>query len=455
MRDKDSKESLHPNPDESEEHHLYTPAQHELKNAIDEALMALEPLPPPLPADEEIEDDDAPTIPANSPYHMDELVQDMADLLHHPESRPANPPVEADPWVENMVGNNQTLLQEMQCREPVEPLRGDYLEHSTGGYEVVGEVDGVDEVDSVDDVGDIDDIDGVDEEGVEQRLSSVRSRRRFLLAAVFACGIMAIILVLIDVVISVATAPDADERSPVEVGPTEVPSAEAPPVQVQLPQPEVSNPPGEPEPSVRERETRIRQARAELEALIESIAGPDADDDHQSVEQLALRLAASPDTPLAAAVSTRMGGSFNDIKEGERLSYALVWRLGQASLSFTSEQIGQIEEQLSGEISDGLTEAIAAHRQWLREWMLGKRGLYCQVRERYWQEVKRGRLELTAEVKKDIKRLRQERAKLAKAAGYPTTVLYEYCEADLVGDTLTTESTVRPSASGPLPAPTD
>lgn len=188
------------------------------------------------------------------------------------------------------------------------------------------------------------------------------------------------------------------------------------------------------EPKIIEKDTAPKafvRKSAEIDAMFEQIAGaslPLYHGKHQTVAELSRHILTA-DTPFARTVKSTLSEKIDPLTPPQFEHYENLWKLGVAVLDFATDEL-ETYAALGKAVED---ETAAEHAKtlnaWLIEWLLGRKGLYCELRGRFWRQVKTKRPGVGPNRKGQIAKLRKERREFAKAFGYPTDPLYKYCDS--------------------------
>jgi len=114
------------------------------------------------------------------------------------------------------------------------------------------------------------------------------------------------------------------------------------------------------------------------------------------------------------------------------LTYDEMWKFGMLILDVLYTHIDDLQKAYDGREVSSLDADITNMKRKLSDWLLGKRGVYCQVRARYWQQIKLQNPPISKAQRKDMRKLRKERRKFIKAAGYPQKTLIKFCDRNIL-----------------------
>ncbi len=183
------------------------------------------------------------------------------------------------------------------------------------------------------------------------------------------------------------------------------------------------------EPKIIENDTTksaLKSKKADIDAMFEEIAatkGPLIIGKHQPVDELSSHIL-SAQTPFAKTVRAALESKISPLNKAQFEQTENLWQLGVTVLDVATEALEEMTD-LGQAADEGETaETAKILKAWLIEWLLGKNGLYCELRDQFWNQGKTVR----ASQKSHITQMRQERKKFAKAFDYPTTPLFKYCE---------------------------
>lgn len=188
------------------------------------------------------------------------------------------------------------------------------------------------------------------------------------------------------------------------------------------------------EPKIIEKDTTPKafaQKSAEIDAMFEQIAGaplPLHLGKHQTAAELS-RYILTADTPFARTVRDTLSDKIDPLTPPQFEHYENLWKLGVAVLDIATNELETyttLEEAVADESAEKQAKTLNA---WLIEWLLGRKGLYCELRDLFWHQVKTKRPSVGPNRKGQIAKLRKERREFAKAFGYPSVPLYKYCDS--------------------------
>ncbi|MCP4680012.1 MAG: hypothetical protein GY854_31880 [Deltaproteobacteria bacterium] len=180
---------------------------------------------------------------------------------------------------------------------------------------------------------------------------------------------------------------------------------------------------------------RYQAARELIERTLFSIAGSSISKTsppgkHQNLEELWAQIESNPqamaDPAFIQYVASKLEKDFAAHGTGTAVPWDGLWKLGIVVYDAASTEIDSVEK-FYGEFKDlGVKKDLATYRRWLAEWLLGKRGVYCQVRQRFWEQVKNG--SVSNDERKRIGEVRQERERHLTSLRRKNKPLYDLCD---------------------------
>ena len=188
------------------------------------------------------------------------------------------------------------------------------------------------------------------------------------------------------------------------------------------------------DPKIIEKDTApaaFRKKSAQIDAMFEEIAGaplPLNPGRHQSAAELSRHIMTA-DTVFTKAVKETLADKINPLEQPQFEHYENLWKLGVAVLDIATHEL-EAYATLGNTVGDETAAGQAKDlNDWLVEWLVGKKGLYCELRDHFWHQVKSKRPGVGPNRKAQIAKLRKERREFATAFGYPTEPLYKYCDS--------------------------
>ncbi len=209
------------------------------------------------------------------------------------------------------------------------------------------------------------------------------------------------------------------------------------PVPVLVPDTTVSSAPPPPEPDrVPE---QYRAARKRIETIIAAIGGDSQTAEagrHQNLRELWKQVRAATlsggANPVATLLGERMTDDFKVHSAGAPVPWDRLWKLGITVYHAASAEIDSARKDFGHRSDLGVKADIAGYRRWLIKWLLGERGVYCQARQRFWEQVKNGDPPIPKEERPRIGELRRERRRHLDRWKMRHEKLYDFCERDIL-----------------------
>ncbi|MCP4604336.1 MAG: hypothetical protein GY847_28080 [Proteobacteria bacterium] len=161
---------------------------------------------------------------------------------------------------------------------------------------------------------------------------------------------------------------------------------------------------------------------------------------YQNLEALWRKISAQTAEKKSAAKNTgalfrnvqeRLRGDLSSVEAGAVVPWDKLWKLGVTVFYTASFQIDRLEEIFIERPDLGVIADVKSYRKWLVEWLLGERGLYCQVRQRFWEQVKTGNPPIPKDEQRRIGKMRRERKQHLDKWGRREEHLYNYCDRNL------------------------
>ncbi len=217
--------------------------------------------------------------------------------------------------------------------------------------------------------------------------------------------------------------------------PQPVPTTPVQPVTVLVPDTTVSSAPPPPQPDrVPE---QYRAARKRIETIIAAIGGDSQTVEagqHQNLRELwnQVSRAGGGAHPVATVLGERMTDDFRVHPAGTPVPWDKLWKLGITVYHAASAEIDSARKDFGHRSDLGVKADIAGYRRWLLKWLLGERGVYCQARQRFWEQVKNGDPPIPKEERSRIGELRRERRRHLDRWKMRHEKLYDFCERNIL-----------------------
>jgi len=175
------------------------------------------------------------------------------------------------------------------------------------------------------------------------------------------------------------------------------------------------------------------EAKKAIEQILAEMAGPQGKDlgnpgEYQPLETLFEQIATKSD---GNTLSNILGGILEqEIKAqpvGAVIPWDRLWTLGITLFHAASVEIDTVERDFLRYRNPEIKADLARYRKWLSTWVLGKRGVYCQVHQRFLQQVKIDNPAILKKQQIRISEIKQERERHLEKLGQPLTDLNEFC----------------------------
>ncbi len=181
-----------------------------------------------------------------------------------------------------------------------------------------------------------------------------------------------------------------------------------------------------------------KKRRERIEQILFEIAGDKSSKDlkpggYQTLEALWDQMVTlSGRDTLSKIVGGMLDQEFKTQQAGATIPWDRLWKLGMTLYHAASIEIDSVEEEFRKYNNPKVKADLARHRQWLAKWLLGERGVYCQIRQRFWQQVKTGNPPIPEGERERISEIRQERKRHLDKLGRPDTKLYNFCKKNIL-----------------------
>ncbi len=181
-----------------------------------------------------------------------------------------------------------------------------------------------------------------------------------------------------------------------------------------------------------------KQYRAALESIESTLIAIAGDQDpelppagkHRNLEELWSQIENNPqamgDLALIQHVASKLAGDFATHKAKEPVKWEGLWKLGIAVYDTASAQMDSVKRDFGNREDLKVKKDLTIYRRWLAKWLLGERGVYCQVRQRFWEQVKSG--DIPRNEKKRIGEVRKERERYLTRLHRRGKPLYDFCD---------------------------